>query len=651
MKNCFFLTTILFSLAYTPIYGVSTPHPAEAISKSEDWIEDFRRNMPPLPLDPLSNARPDLAIIKELVWEIEHLDFEHKQLFAKATYLYENKTSDNEELIFDIKDLEISRILINNIEIDRALYSITSSTMEGKPDALRLPIPKKLMEGTVSIEYKTSPNASGIFWIDKEFTEEKKHPLVYTLFQPNEGASVLPGQHSPQVRVSYEIHAKTNGPNQIFLSSVSNNPTKLSSDGMYRGLKMDRPVPLYLLSLVAGEEIVFHPFDEKTGVYAERSILPKAIQAFEKLPEYLLAAEEVCGPYKWGTYRVVLLGKGFPFMAMEHPCASTCGIVCLDHPNVIPHELSHSWTGNEISNCNWFQFFWNEGWTTFIEHAICEKIWGTEYAHLNFLLTFGDTLSDIEEHKEKNPDLLRLCMQGPIFTLTTVPYGKGALFFFMLQKAIGKDSFSLFIKDYMKTFSGESMSDLRFLAFLKTWLEHRLGQVDFEQFKQDHQINEWLYEADIPSNAPIPASSLFDAICDQTNNFLSGKDFDIRSILKDSIYPDLIFLERLKGKVSIEQLKKLDQRFDYTHSSSLSLLGQWVLLVASTSYFTEETKKMIYDYLLIRNSIYETAKITSELVKTKEGRDLAQEILEKGSRELFPLNIKAIQSQLNSESL
>ncbi len=612
------------------------------LPSSKPWMDEFRAHLPTLPPDPLSNANPKQAVTTHLIWDVS-VDFSNKEFFAIATYSYRNLEPGNTTIVLDASNLLIEEILVDG---QSAPYTIVSSEIPSKPDALNIAIPADQTDGTIAIRYRTSPQATGIFWIDPEHTEGKEHPLMYTLFQPTEGASAIPGQHSPQVRLTYEVHVNTNNPDLIALSSVSNNPTTNSLNGEYRNMKMSRPIPLYLLSLNAGH-LNFHRFDERTGVYAEPEALEEAKTAFEKLPEYLKAAEEICGPYHWGAYTPIQLGWQFPYGAMEHPCASTFGKICNDWPHVVAHELAHSWTGNDITNCNWQQFFWNEGATTFLEYQITEKIWGTDFASMLFISQLKEVMSAMKQLQDK-PELLKLCVDGDQYALTTIPYVKGALFFFMLQEALGKEVFSAFLKDYMSVFFQNNMSEERFLAFLQLFLEQEQGMHDFEQFLAEHQIIEWLHGTDIPSNAPTFHSKLVDLILAETESVLR-MECNAETIKNWDVIMQSIFLHLLRGQVNKEHLELLEQTLHYTQSKNLSIQSDWILACIEAQHLPPPVQELIISYLLKRNSVYDADRISSLLNQTEEGKQLIQRILDADEGKLFPLTRQAIEKNFLKE--
>ena len=157
------------------------------------WMIDFQKLMPALPVDPLSNAQPDEAVTTHLIWDVVP-DFATKQLVATATYYYRNIGRGNDTLTLDVSDLKIENIFVDGI---RTKYKIVKNEIPNKPDALCISIPPNTKVGKVAIEYRTTEKSTSVYWVDKEFTEGKEHPLVYTIFQENAGASAIPAVLKP----------------------------------------------------------------------------------------------------------------------------------------------------------------------------------------------------------------------------------------------------------------------------------------------------------------------------------------------------------------------------------------------------------------------------------------------------------------------
>ncbi len=277
---------------------------------------------------------------------------------------------------------------------------------------------------------------------------------------------------------------------------------------------------------------------------------------------------------------------------MEHPCASTFGKICNDWPHIIPHELAHSWTGNDITNCNWQQFFWNEGATTFLEYQITEKIWGTDFASMIFISLLKEAMTSMDQLQER-PELLKLCVDGDHYEFTTIPYAKGALFFFMLQEALGKELFSILLKDYMSVFFQNTMSEERFLAFLQLFLAEEKGVHDFKQFLQEHQIVEWLHGTKIPSNAPIFRSKLVDLILSEIESVLR-MECNVERIKNWGTVMQSTFLNLLSGQANKDQIALLDQKLHYTESQNLSIQGEWILVCIEAQYLPLQYKSSFY---------------------------------------------------------
>lgn len=102
---------------------------------------------------------------------------------------------------------------------------------------------------------------------------------------------------------------------------------------------------------------------------------------FEDTHSMLEHAEKICGPYVWKTYDILVMPPSFPFGGMENPCLTfvTPTLLAGDKSlaDVVAHEISHSWTGNLVTNKNYEHFWVNEGFTMFLEGKIVGKLFGS----------------------------------------------------------------------------------------------------------------------------------------------------------------------------------------------------------------------------------------------------------------------------------
>lgn len=318
----------------------------------------------------------------------------------------------------------------------------------------------------------------------------------------------------------------------------------------------------------------------------------------------------------------------------------------MEQPHVIGHELAHSWAGNDTTNAIWEQFFWNEGLTTFIEYHIAEAVWGTDYANLIFKIKLNEALEAMDRFRLTNPEAMKLCGNSAVFS--RIPYAKGALFFFMLQKMIGKEHFARLLKDYMAVFYQNSMSDERFLEFLRLWLKHEHNTDNFERFLRDGYVNEWLYACEFPPNYIDLKfeSQIFDAMQNQANNIISNQAIDVATITAWNPVMTASFLDMLKGKATAQQLLALDAQVKYTYADSMTIKGAWFLLCAMTEcYNSLELQNAIIEYVCVRNSMLEADKISAALCRTEPGRQIAVRIA--ADKRLFPITYKAVQKQLD----
>lgn len=55
-------------------------------------------------------------------------------------------------------------------------------------------------------------------------------------------------------------------------------------------------------------------------VWAEEGIVDECAEEFSETDQMLAHAEDICGPYVWKVYDLLVMPPSFPYGGMENPC-------------------------------------------------------------------------------------------------------------------------------------------------------------------------------------------------------------------------------------------------------------------------------------------------------------------------------------------
>jgi len=218
----------------------------------------------------------------------------------------------------------------------------------------------------------------------------------------------------------------------------------------------------------------------RSQVWSEKEMVDECAWEFADTEKFVAAGEALCGPYKWGVYDLLVLPPSFPYGGMENPCLTfvTPTLLAKDRSqvHVVAHEVSHSWSGNLVTNETWEHFWLNEGLTVFTELKIIRDIYGAEEATLQLagrLKSFKESVNQFgNDHNFTRlvPDLSGGI--DPDDAFSTVPYIKGLCLFSLLESLVGEDRFQSFLKSYFKHFGGKTVNSTQmrdyFLLFFRT---------------------------------------------------------------------------------------------------------------------------------------------------------------------------------------
>jgi leukotriene-A4 hydrolase len=390
-------------------------------------------------------SQPEIAVVKHLDLDIK-VDFDTQTISGKASWEIDNISKGN-EIIFDENTLNITKVTLGDEEKETEFELGTEVELHGKP--LKITIEPNTTK--VNIYYTTTKDAVALQWLTPEQTADKKKPFLFSQGESICSRTWIPCQDSPGVRFTY--NAKVTVPKDLMAVMSAENPHQKNDTGVYT-FKQDKAIPSYLMAIAVGD-IEFQSIDNRTGVYAEPSMLKKSAWEFAELGKMVVAAEKLYGPYRWGRYDVLVLPPSFPYGGMENPNLTflTSRVIAGDRSltSLLAHELGHSWSGNLVTNATWDDIWLNEGFTTYVEHRIGEEIFGKKEAEMQDVISRKELDDNIAEYGNTNPDTrlkVSLKDRNPDEGISQIPYVKGYEFLKVIEKAVGREKFDPFIKNY-----------------------------------------------------------------------------------------------------------------------------------------------------------------------------------------------------------
>jgi len=595
---------------------------------------DDRRN------DEHSYSEPMQVVVKDIALDLT-VDFDKKILSGSANLSLGWLNSNHKQLVLDTRDLTIEKI---EGTTGRMAWQPLKYSLAPRDDIFgsKLTIEMPQAYGNVRISYSTSPQASGLQWLDAPLTAGKKQPFMFSQSQAIHARSWVPLQDTPGVRFTYSANIKT-PKNAMALMSANNAPDAVR-DGEY-SFRMPQPISSYLLAISAGD-LVFEPISNRVGVWGEPSVVKKAAWEFADTEKMIVETEEMFGPYRWERYDILVLPPSFPFGGMENPrlTFATPTIIVGDRSqtSLIAHELAHSWSGNLVTNSSWKDMWLNEGFTTYVQGRIVEAVYGKELADMEDVIGEFDARSEVESLVPHMQLLALAAMPGqdPDEALSDIAYEKGQWFLTFLEQRYGREVFDPFLRSWFDEYAFKSATTNDFVAYYKKHLPNKKpGAVT------DAEFNTWIYEPGIPSFAKATQSTRFIAVDAARNGWLAGK-LSAKKIpaKKWSTQEWAHFLDNLPKTLPLKKLQELDKAFKLTGTPNGEIGMRWYPITIRSGYV--KSRPAIEAFL---NKIGRRKLIMpsyTALTESKDGLEFAKQVFAKARPGYHPITIGSVEALL-----
>ncbi|EDM43973.1 neutral zinc metallopeptidase, M1 family protein [unidentified eubacterium SCB49] len=533
--------------------------------------------------EPHSYAQPNDAVISHLSLDIE-VNFDTRVINGTATYNIE--TNGAAQIILDAKYLNISEV--------KADGKVTDFTLGAMDESLGQPLTIAIKENTknIAITYQTTAKTEALQWLNAQQTADKTNPFLFTQGQAILTRTWIPIQDSPQIRITYDATVKV--PSNLMAVMSAENPKEKTADGIYH-FKMVQPIPAYLMALAVGD-IEYKAISNRTGVYAEKSMIEKVHTEFSDMEKMVLAAENLYGAYDWEQFDVIVLPPSFPFGGMENPrlTFATPTVIAGDKSltSLVAHELAHSWSGNLVTNSTWDDFWLNEGFTVYFETRIMEALYGKERANMLALIGRQDLDDELEYLKDKpNDTKLKLDLKGrnPDDGMNSIAYDKGYLFLRTLEEKVGRDKMDAFLKAYFKENAFSTTNTEDFIKYLNANLLDN-NNITFNTL-------EWIYEPGVPANASVIKSDAFSNVERVLQNFMDTNKIDAAATSQWTPQEWGHFIRNFSKDISVTQLQQLDDTFNFTNSTNSYISMVWYEQSILNAYHGNDVDIKISEFL------------------------------------------------------
>ncbi|HEV7775551.1 MAG TPA: M1 family metallopeptidase [Luteibacter sp.] len=168
----------------------------------------------------------------------------------------------------------------------------------------------------------------------------------------------------------------------------------------------------------------------------------RARALFAEFPTMLDFLESTIGPYPFGDEKMGVAET--PYKGMEHQTINAYGNqyakTSYGYDDLLQHELSHEWFGNQVTNANWDDMWLHEGFASYMQPLYMEYLHG-EQAYFASLMGMRSLIQDkypvVSGQPKREEDIYEPARGGAGSDI----YNKGALVLHTLRGYIGDDAF------------------------------------------------------------------------------------------------------------------------------------------------------------------------------------------------------------------
>jgi aminopeptidase N len=452
------------------------------------------------------NVNPN-TLNYDLKYQRLELDLDPAQQFVSGTvtsHFVPNTALTS--IYFDLSDV----LTVSEVKYRGTSLSFTQlSTKEVKID-FPTSLPASTLD-SLSIKYSGSPDTGGSAGDAFTIDVEDGNPVLFTLSEPYGAQEWFPTKQSMNDKID-KVDIKITTPNQYYVASNGKLLAEISLSGNKKLTfwQTNYPIPAYLIALGITNYVKFSdtignpPFPFVNYLYPATADDPTALANIDFTKNIMDVFEEYFGPYPYRNEKYGHMEFGWGG-GMEHATMSSMGGW---GKSLIAHELAHQWFGDKVTCGAWNDIWLNEGFATFGQHLINEKLSMTSTQFQSYLLSEMNYITQSAGGSVYVSNA-NLGNTNAIFS-GRLSYAKGGYVVRMLKWVLGETAFYNAVKDY------HNRPNLAYQYAVTDDLKNSLLQStgkDFTEF-----FNDWIYGQGYPSY-----QIKWNQVADKSINFKVGQ--------------------------------------------------------------------------------------------------------------------------------
>ena len=412
-----------------------------------------------------------------LEWSV---DPRESYIFGKVSTHF-SSLSEMSEIVFDLA----SNLKVNSVTQRGKSLEFSQNDL----DQLIIDLPEKLIAfkmDSLTIEYEGNPKSTGFGSFETSTHGSASSAVLWTLSEPYGAKGWWPCKQDLNdkidsidvfIRHPSAYKAASNG---MLISEKEDDPDMVSH------WKHRYPIPAYLIAIAVTNYEVFEQDipgqDFKILNYLYPEDFAQASSNLAVTPTIMQIFIDLFGayPFEKEKYGHAQFGWGG---GMEHTTMSFMGSW---GRGLIAHELAHQWFGNQVTCGSWQDIWLNEGFATYLDGLVREKLDGAE-AFANWRRNLVNNITTVPSGSTHVNDTTSV---NRIFS-SRLSYRKGAMILHMLRYKIGDDDFFQAIRNYLQdpnlAYGYARTEDLQ-------WHFEQVSGVDLEEFFKD-----WFYGEGYPT--------------------------------------------------------------------------------------------------------------------------------------------------------